>query len=693
MSRALESARAGRVGEVGDLWLEEMSAGSIDGTQMAEVLRLLFDADSRDLAESLLELAIEELDAEGDERLPVLLRGAAPLFGKMEPLRRALVESLRDEHLMLQPLELFLARSGLSRKGTDVSQGWRAFGRLMTYRDGGFLHHGTFGTGEVRRVSRKSITVDFEKARNHDMMLEVALDTTVPLEPGSLMVMRWRDPDALAGLLRERPEELLGRLLEERGSESGQVTREDLEAVLPEGLEATSSWRSLRRAASSSSEYEDMGDRIVPALGSVPLPERVLGIVSDSGMSVSDMVLEVRALLRSAGAPAEPETGEALKAVESSRSPETGSLFELTELLGGRGERFLEPTAVRAARALGEIRSAPCRRRYLEVFLASGADRGEKLALTGLLKRRMWVVSMDLLRESDRELFRDAMKAAAESRSEVDRFLWSLEYRSGIPESGEGVRLPPVEGDPVELMLENLLFARAETQKRIASLLTGRLRRELETYLAGCDRRTLSTMRDNLEGSAPAQKGGLVLAVGRELAGRLESKSERGRKRHFWEGEALFDSREAIARRQADAEELRSVLIPRAADAIAEAASHGDLSENAEYAAAIERRDLLLDRLARWGEEMQRLRPYPEGEISDSVVSPGTGVVLSSEEGTRSLDIVGPLEASPEDGRVNYMAPLGAALLGRGPGDTVTLPDGGCWRVDEITVLEEVGER
>jgi transcription elongation GreA/GreB family factor len=58
-----------------------------------------------------------------------------------------------------------------------------------------------------------------------------------------------------------------------------------------------------------------------------------------------------------------------------------------------------------------------------------------------------------------------------------------------------------------------------------------------------------------------------------------------------------------------------------------------------------------------------------------------------------TLSLVGPLEASPEDGRINYMAPVGMAVLGRRVGDEVELPGGaGTSRVCEIEILPEVAE-
>ena len=72
----------------------------------------------------------------------------------------------------------------------------------------------------------------------------------------------------------------------------------------------------------------------------------------------------------------------------------------------------------------------------------------------------------------------------------------------------------------------------------------------------------------------------------------------------------------------------------------------------------------------------------PEGRVAF-----GTWVEVEDEDGVQSLwRIVGPDEASPREGFVSVNAPVGSALVGREPGESVevTLPGP---RVVELTVL------
>jgi len=58
----------------------------------------------------------------------------------------------------------------------------------------------------------------------------------------------------------------------------------------------------------------------------------------------------------------------------------------------------------------------------------------------------------------------------------------------------------------------------------------------------------------------------------------------------------------------------------------------------------------------------------------------------------KTLDVVGPLDADPEQGRINYMAPMGKILLGQHTGDIVFLPgtDEDEWRIASLETLDLV---
>lgn len=700
MSRITDAARAEKYDILTDLWFESLSE-EISVEEMITVFSVLKQNNKEKLARELLDLTIEEMEISGTDKISDLLRKSAYIFSHSESLRKALIESLRDEYLMFQPLENFLKLSGLAVKDAQVDISWKKFRNLMHYREGEYLFHHIFGPGRIIRISRTFISIDFKKSANHDMKLDVALDTTIPIEPDSLTVLRWCDPPGFLNLFNNSPAEFLKRLLVEPFGNPHEITLQDLTPVFKDSeIKNTEAWKSMKKTASVTPGFTDLGECIVLKNETIKEYDQILNIINRRKCSVSDKTKEIQALLKSSVSVNPGGMTALLDDVKNISSPETGSLFELSWTLTGNGKtddfmeitsNYIEKTSARGLRAASEIHSPSCRKLYLELFFSGEADRREKLLLMMKLKRSPWEQCAIFLEKTDPELLNECIGSFLSDPSETDRFLWALCFLA----THEGFDDTPFDEKQIKLFMDYLIFAKADTQKKVTVLLMGSLKEKLNGYLSSIDTRKLGNYLDCFDTSSIIHREGLFLAIGREISRRRESGAIKSLKQHFWESDTLFSSRKAIDKRKADSLHLKRVDIPAAADAIGEAASHGDLSENAEYAAAIEKRDLLLDRLRRWNEELDKYQVYPASEISTSVVSPGIRVVLESSgdpNSRRVFDIVGPLDADPEKSRINYRAPVGKIVLGKSQGDTVMLPGTGDekWEIVSLEILEDL---
>lgn len=120
---------------------------------------------------------------------------------------------------------------------------------------------------------------------------------------------------------------------------------------------------------------------------------------------------------------------------------------------------------------------------------------------------------------------------------------------------------------------------------------------------------------------------------------------------------------------------------PRIIQAIAEARSHGDLSENAEYHSAKEAQSLNEGRIAELEDKLSRAEVIDVSKLSGSTVMFGATVTLIDEdtEEQKVYQIVGESEADVKAGRVSITSPTARALIGKKVGDTVEVntPGGG----------------
>lgn len=120
---------------------------------------------------------------------------------------------------------------------------------------------------------------------------------------------------------------------------------------------------------------------------------------------------------------------------------------------------------------------------------------------------------------------------------------------------------------------------------------------------------------------------------------------------------------------------------PRIIQAIAEARSHGDLSENAEYHAAKEAQSINEGRIAELEDKLSRAEIIDVSKLSGDTIKFGATVTLVDEdtEEKKKYQIVGENEADVKSGRVSITSPIARALIGKKVGDTVEVntPGGG----------------
>jgi transcription elongation factor GreA len=118
---------------------------------------------------------------------------------------------------------------------------------------------------------------------------------------------------------------------------------------------------------------------------------------------------------------------------------------------------------------------------------------------------------------------------------------------------------------------------------------------------------------------------------------------------------------------------LKSVDRPAIIRAIAEARTHGDLSENAEYHAARDRQSFIEGRVMELEDKIARAEVIDVKKLSGSVVKFGAKVTLADIETDQeqTFQIVGEDEADIGNGRLSVTSPLARALIGKGIGDSV----------------------
>lgn len=113
----------------------------------------------------------------------------------------------------------------------------------------------------------------------------------------------------------------------------------------------------------------------------------------------------------------------------------------------------------------------------------------------------------------------------------------------------------------------------------------------------------------------------------------------------------------------------------RIADKIAEARSHGDLSENAEYEAAKHEQELHELKIANLERTLMNAQIIKPEELPNDKIYILSKVKIKNKKNDSIMDVilVSPEEADFEQNKMSVTSPIGKALLGKVVGDEVDI--------------------
>ncbi|MGD9547314.1 MAG: GreA/GreB family elongation factor [Candidatus Krumholzibacteriia bacterium] len=317
-------------------------------------------------------------------------------------------------------------------------------------------------------------------------------------------------------------------------------------------------------------------------------------------------------------------------------------------------------------------------------------------------KRMCDVIAKGLLEGGQQEVLAAALQGAVErptNSPDLLGWLWRTRFTSGP--AGQflaGIEALPAAkvADAMFALLDSIgkLYGMSLDEKHLKVLEAGRSalatqnNRPLLAVIDAADRVEALRLKGIISGNS-----GLNSAHRAQLLGYLRSKHadlfvEITRE---WEEPGTIYTTEPGLRRQQDA--LKFIIeteIPQVARQIGEAASFGDLSENSEYTAALEKRDQLASRATRMQAELDMAKTISHDMAASDFVNIGTRVTvrLLPDGPEEVYTFLGPWDTDVENRTLNYQAPLAQAFMGAKAGQVVGYGQGEEGRQWEIVAIE-----
>ena len=119
--------------------------------------------------------------------------------------------------------------------------------------------------------------------------------------------------------------------------------------------------------------------------------------------------------------------------------------------------------------------------------------------------------------------------------------------------------------------------------------------------------------------------------------------------------------------------ELRTTKREENIQAIKEARSHGDLSENSEYDAARDEQAKIEARIQELEYKLENATIIDNKNSDEVNVGSNVTILYVDDDEEDTYSIVGSLEADPFENKVSNESPIGAALIGSKVGDVISV--------------------
>lgn len=619
--------------------------------------------------------------------------------------RKEIIECFQQLYADHSNLEEYIRVSNLNQTWRPIHEAIADFEKHIAFDTGNFVFHRTWGVGRIRSIEGDQISIDFAKKRGHVMSLKMAINALDVLPKEHLWVLRavWKK-EKLHERIKKNIVWALKMLIRSLGNDTDmkKIKAELVPDILTPG--EWSSWSTKARAAlKTNPDFGTVSGRLDHFMvrdqpisfeektynkfkaektffDRVKTFEELLSFLETEGGDGVDseffreMFEYFAAFLRSI-----VEVDEHVIAAQLVlRNVVTRYPFLKGEL-DLEFQRLYE-NIENVEEVFARIEGAELRRAFL-----SNVRAVDKRWAEVYLRLLPYHLSRDVITELDKHGKRDLVLQFVRSvydvyREQREAFVWLVRTCSDEPWFDElGITL---EKRLIALIhIFDLTMRDIDNRKDVSQ--NRKINRQVHAYLfrdhhlvdflehGDVDSVTrLFTLVSDVKDIEPK----VVIDLKQRILNRFpnfrfygEAEVEQSVARGF------FVTPKAFEAKQKELVYLHEVEVPENSKEIERARSYGDLRENAEYKAAMERQDSLNSRAARLKVELEQARVVKRDEVKTDSVQFGVMVKMTDLLTNAPLvyTILGPWESNPDRGVISYQSPLGNRLYNSTVGDVL----------------------
>lgn len=671
-----------------EIWLARMDSNPKDVEFFLGAAVAFEKAGVEPTASSLLELLDDQLVADElwQERLTIM-RFLGDLYLKSGRVHATIMETVQKLYGHVSSYDQFVDKVGLLKAIEDIPKAWKKVDRLaslVAFDVGTIVRIEGKGAGRVTEVN---MTLDNFKIELETMELRIGFAGAAKLihavEPEHVLYRKIVAPEELEAIRDKSASELLRLVLQSYdGPRTGAEVKADLYGIVSES--GWSRWWTAARkhpqvlaAPGKKHAYTwvdssaDANDAVLQAFESADTRKRIALLRRDASRDDALKRRMSEALM---------EDATRLVSVDPGMSCEIWFHLEKFGILP-------EQSVWNPQRLIGEtdkpqplfdgIRDRSLRER------AYGIARQQRDDAPQVLAAAMWNESdaraLDTLSkaliEDEPALFDSFFdQLVSQPRKNPAAFTWLLERAADRPEL--------LSRNPIRL-LKQMLWSLSQD-----SFAPFRAARLVPLCESGS---TLARLLSHLDLEQASQAfEAIEKAIGLEdyqrnpLLRAIELKFPSLRQEDVL---PLYATMDRITDKKAELKRIAEEEIPANRRAIEEARELGDLRENFEYKSARQRHEYLSARAFALKNDLERARPIDGSQVRGTEVVIGSKAHLTSDDGDRTITILGPWNSEPEQDILSNESDLAQKLLGLSKGDSVEI-QGTTYEVASITAYD-----
>ncbi len=691
--------------EVSPLWQKLVTVSWSDIQFFERIERMLVDAKQTDLAADLLKNLLHKYrDEDNPDQAIDLLKKILNYRPEDLHSRRELVKLYEVKYGSHSQFNQFLKLSKLNNFKAPVKFAIQDFEKNIVFDKGNYVFHNSWGLGIIENIDTEGIVVNFREKPGHSMSIQMALNSLKPVTKDHIYVMKYEDPEVLSEMFKNNFMEFFALLIKSYG---GEILVDDIKNELIPDFVEEKNWvkwwskaRTLIKKDPLFAVSEKKKNLVFMRDKPVTFADELLGKFTETESFSEKLDIAIEFINN-----IDKKEGESVasylidffmeQAKGDSNTRQILSYFILTDLAG-----YSDASKVKLDSPKEKVISFIKSSEELPLLSMKISSYDYKKDFVNLIveNREDWPsVLFELLFETPVRIHKYIVNILMRSHQYytinqfIDRVIpgakqypdifiwvakniftgtWNYDWLDYHEESlvlsyfrlMNELKKIEVDGNRLKNMMIEVLFDDdSEVLKKIVNT---------------CDRQLVGKIFDIYENLAYIEESQLAkfeeIVKGR--FSNIQNAHDLVEEEWKTDVEKLLVSKEGYNRKKAEFEHMvnvEMVSLSRELAAVSEAS--GDIRENVDYNALMEKQSILKLAISRLDEELKKTEILDPAKINVENVNIGTRVTLTDNGGSQRIyTILGPWDADFENGILSFRSPIAKAMLGKKAGDEVS---------------------